>query len=409
MTRRLVPLFTLLFGCASEAPRAEEPPVATAVEASPTSVPTTSITLVETVPIETKLGFEDVPDTHPTWLAMIEGAEREISLGHFYATEQADVDDRLDEVIHALEAAEARGVNVRVLLDALFAEDNAETHARLGERLELRTTKHWAPRGGIQHAKYMVVDGDDAYVGSANFDWRSLEHIHELGLRVQGAPAAALAALFQADWRAAAGEAPAYDELPSFAAVAVDGGGRLALVGSPVDALPDEDAWELSRLLNAIGTATSSIEVQLLSYEATYRNDDSFPQLQQALLAAAGRGIEVRLLLSDWQKRHLDDVRTLQRAEHITVKLVTIPAASAGFIPFARVVHAKYAVFDRDDAWLGSSNWKGDYFYKGRNLGAWLTGTKVGPQLHRGFEQLWSSPYAETLDPDATYTPPKVK
>jgi phosphatidylserine/phosphatidylglycerophosphate/cardiolipin synthase-like enzyme len=37
---------------------------------------------------------------------------------------------------------------------------------------------------GIIHAKYLVVDGAVAHVGSQNFDWRSFEHIHETGLRI---------------------------------------------------------------------------------------------------------------------------------------------------------------------------------------------------------------------------------
>lgn len=364
-----------------------------------------AVELVETVPVGTSLGFDDVPDTKETWLSMIEGAEHEVLVGHFYATEG----DGLEEVLAALEDAQRRGVRVRVLLDALFAKDNADTYARIGNSLDLRRTEYWKPRGGIQHAKYMVVDGDDAYLGSANLDWRSLAHIHELGLRLHGYPAAALAALFEADWRAAAGDPPDFTAIRPFTSTDVEGGGELVLVGSPNGALPSREAWELPRLVAAIAAAEQAIEVQLLDYAATFRNDDPFVTLHEALLAAAARGVEVRLLLSDWQKRHLEDVRTLQRADHVTVKLVTIPPAAVGFIPFARVIHAKYAVFDGTDAWLGSSNWKGDYFHNGRNVGAWLTRTPVGAKLRRSFEQVWNSPYAETLDPEADYALPRVK
>ena len=51
------------------------------------------------------------------------------------------------------------------------------------------------------HAKYFVVDGEEAFVGSQNFDWRALEHIHEMGAHVR-VPAfgRALAAVFLEDW-----------------------------------------------------------------------------------------------------------------------------------------------------------------------------------------------------------------
>ncbi|MCE9626586.1 MAG: hypothetical protein K8R56_01570, partial [Candidatus Eisenbacteria bacterium] len=31
--------------------------------------------------------------------------------------------------------------------------------------------------GGVQHAKFMMVDGDQAWLGSQNLDWRALSHI----------------------------------------------------------------------------------------------------------------------------------------------------------------------------------------------------------------------------------------
>ena len=40
---------------------------------------------------------------------------------------------------------------------------------------------------GILHAKYMVADGHAGYLGSHNFDWRSLTHVQELGLLIRDA------------------------------------------------------------------------------------------------------------------------------------------------------------------------------------------------------------------------------
>jgi len=58
---------------------------------------------------------------------------------------------------------------------------------------------------GIIHAKYFVVDGNSAYVGSQNFDWRSFSQIHETGLRISDAGMAhQLQAIFEQDWQAQA-------------------------------------------------------------------------------------------------------------------------------------------------------------------------------------------------------------
>ena len=59
---------------------------------------------------------------------------------------------------------------------------------------------------------------------------------------------------------------------------------------------------------------------------------------------------------------------------NIEVKLVTIPEWSGGFIPFARVIHAKYLVVDAEHSWLGTSNWSKDYFFKSRNVGIVVNG-----------------------------------
>jgi phospholipase D3/4 len=39
---------------------------------------------------------------------------------------------------------------------------------------------------GVLHSKFMIVDDSVAYVGSANFDWRSLSQVKELGVILRG-------------------------------------------------------------------------------------------------------------------------------------------------------------------------------------------------------------------------------
>ena len=46
----------------------------------------------------------------------------------------------------------------------------------------------------------------------------------------------------------------------------------------------------------------------------------------------------------------------------------TVPAAASGFIPFGRVAHAKYMAVDGRLAWVGTSNWEGNYFRGSRNV-----------------------------------------
>jgi phosphatidylserine/phosphatidylglycerophosphate/cardiolipin synthase-like enzyme len=114
-------------------------------------------------------------------------------------------------------------------------------------------------------------------------------------------------------------------------------------------------------------------------------------------------------LLADWSKRHgtIEGLQSLQCLPNIEVRLMSIPEWSGGFIPFARVVHAKYLVVDGDYCWVGTSNWSRGYFYGSRNVGLLVHGTSFGAQLDRFFESGWDSPYAETVDPGRTYEAPR--
>src|SRR5690606_18276050 len=95
--------------------------------------------------------------------------------------------------------------------------------------------------------------------------------------------------------------------------------------------------------------------------------------------------------------------------ENVEVALVTIPPARSGFIPFARVAHAKYAAFDGQRAWIGSSNWKGDYFHGGRNVGVVIEDSPLVAQLEGVFGEVWLSGLAELVDPHRSYQVPRIQ
>ncbi len=121
--------------------------------------------------------------------------------------------------------------------------------------------------------------------------------------------------------------------------------------------------------------------------------------------------MRVELLVADWSKKKwtIEGLQSLQCMPRIDVKLVSIPEHSSGFIPFARVVHAKYLVADGQRAWLGTSNWGRDYFHSSRNVGLVVDGPAFASQLDSYFEDLWNSEYAELVEPGATYEAPRTK
>lgn len=368
--------------------------------------------LVESWPVETTLDHADIPDAADVWLEMIDGARTTLEMAEFYASDEKG--SRLTPILRAMERAAARGVKLRLLFEEKFYKTYPELIDAFG-KLQNAEVRRIRFDEGILHAKYFVVDARDAYLGSQNLDWRSLEHIQELGVRVRmNDTVARLRAVFELDWaRAGGATAPAASDSARTLEEperALDGALQVLAVASPGDRLPERVEWDLPRIVELIDGAKEHVRVQLLTYKMTTREKSYWEELENALRRAAARGVRVQLLLADWCKRRgtIEGLQALEPLENVEVKLVTIPQATSGFIPYARVVHAKYLVVDGDRAWLGTSNWERDYFYAGRNVGLIVRGTSFASQLASFFDGGWSSSYASALDPCARYEAPRV-
>jgi phosphatidylserine/phosphatidylglycerophosphate/cardiolipin synthase-like enzyme len=376
-----------------------------------------AVQLVETSPIETVLDHPDIPEAYEVWKAMIDGASHTLDFAEFYASSEPG--SRLEPIISAVEAAAKRGVKVRYLADKGFYNTYPQVLDRLkanaGVELRLYDMKSFA--GGVLHAKYFLVDADEAYFGSQNFDFRSLAHIQELGVRIRQAELVrSFRDVFETDWSLAGGadrsfRSPAPSGGYHYPVTTVAGADTLRVtpVFSPKGWLPDESMWDLPRLVEMINSARSTVRVQLLTYKMTGRNE-YFDALETALRGAAARGVTVQVLVSDWCKRAgtIEGLQSLEPLPGIEVKLVTIPEWSGGFIPFARVIHAKYLVVDDDKAWVGTSNWEKDYFYASRNVGLIIQGRAVAARLNSFFLDGWNGPYATPVNACQSYTPPKI-
>ena len=359
--------------------------------------------LVESSPIETTLDHPEIPDAHEVWVEMIDGARERIDFAEFYASNQAG--SRLERVIRAIERAADRGVQVRFLAETKFVATYPDTLERLDRRarIEVRTYDGAALVGGVLHAKYFLVDGREAYLGSHNFDWRSLTHIQELGLRVrERGVVRALTDVFATDWALAGKAARSFRASPP--PDGYDIGPGIAAVFSPRGWLPDERMWDLPRIVELIDGAKRTVRIQLL----TYRPD--VPELEGALRRAASRGVTVQVIVSDWTRRAstIEGIKQLHAVDGIDVAFLVIPPWSGGFIPFARVAHAKYLVVDGEKLWVGTSNWDRDYFHASRNVGVTITDARLGSALDRFFADNWRSRYAELVDLSRQYAAPRV-
>lgn len=89
---------------------------------------------------------------------LIEGAKSEILLSVFYLTHKDIVQDLIN--------AKARGVKIKVIIDATSATNKSSKHQILRNASIPTKVENW---GGKNHEKNIVVDGKIFLIGSANF------------------------------------------------------------------------------------------------------------------------------------------------------------------------------------------------------------------------------------------------
>ncbi len=356
------------------------------VAVPPSTVPRAAplgVSLVESWPLETSLDHADIPDAKDVWVAMIDSARSSLDIAQFYMSDDPagkpeGPPSALGAVVAAVRRAAVRSVRVRVLVEDGFYAKYPELPDSLAKEKGISVRRIDGKRafgGGILHAKYFVVDDREAYLGSQNFDYRSLSHIHELGVRSAEAHVVrSLEATFDRDFRVAGDEPPVVHALVPPAT-----GGVVTFAASPKDALPDGVAWDLPLLVERIRGAKHEILVQVLGYKAALRDGTPFDVLDRELRAAKARGVSVTLQVGHWHGK--EPSLLALRDVGIRVRIVQVADHSSGQIPFARVIHAKYMVVDRARSWVGTSNWEGDYFLKSRNVGVFVEDAAFAERL----------------------------
>jgi phosphatidylserine/phosphatidylglycerophosphate/cardiolipin synthase-like enzyme len=363
--------------------------------------------LVQSIPAETDLADPALPFAKDVWVEMIKGAKANVEAAEFYVTNRAG--SALEPVLLELERAGARGVKVRFLLSAKMLSQDPESVARIRRipGAEVRSFDLAGVTKGILHAKYFVVDGREAFLGSQNFDWRALEHIHELGVRTtEPVIVSRLSRLFELDWTfAETHQLPVLPAQPPMSARS-----KVELVASPPFLTPKDIRPSIEALVDLLDQAKQTVRVQLLTYSPLAGQDRYWPVLDNALRAAAVRGVKVKLLVSDWVLggRALPHLKALTLIPNLEVKVASIPEAKEGHIPFSRTIHSKYLVADDTHLALGTSNWDEGYFTDSRNIELIFRDSPLAGQAASIFDRLWTSRYAFPLDPVKAYEKRKV-
>ena len=376
-------------------------------------LPYNDFEIVESIPLETTLDNPDIRNTFDVWLEMIGDAQSTIDIEQFYISNEKG--EALEPIIRAIEKAADRGVEVRIIAEEKMSKTYPETLERFSKHrnIQVRLINVFGSKGGVQHSKYFIVDRRQVFIGSQNFDWRALDHIHELGLRINHVSyAQKMTELFELDWNMSRGEQKLHQK-PSrkveWLTIAENGQEtvRFTASASPIGFIPPSFELDLDQILGLINNSRKKVYVQLLSYSPSVRDGDLFTDLDDALRSAAKRGVDVRLLCSDWCQKpyEIPYLKKLAQLPNINVKLSTIPEWSGAYIPFSRVEHCKFMVVDDSLSWLGTSNWHKDYFYNSRNVAVVIRNTRINTMLSQIFLKSWNGPYSWKVDPERKYRP----
>lgn len=374
--------------------------------------------LVESTPIETTLDNPDIRDAHGVWLEMIGGAKRSLDIEQFYISNEPG--EPLEDIIRATIEAAQRGVRVRLIADARMYRTYPETIDSLRKQpnITVRIIDFGKLIGsGIQHAKFFIIDGEEMFLGSQNFDWRALKHIHELGLRIRHRELVGMYSdVFELDWKLAEKNDPKAIahllktkryRVPLRFADSLGDTTKFFPTFSPRGLIPDSTLWDELQIESLLTNAKKEILLQFLVYSPINRDKSYYSMFESALRSAAARGVKIKMIVSDWAKDspEVDHLKSLSVIPNIEVRFMVFPEWSGGYISFARVDHCKFIVVDGDRFWLGTSNGEKSYFYTLRNLGLIVLNNGLADRVREIFFKSWDSRYAEEVRPDIHYQP----
>jgi phosphatidylserine/phosphatidylglycerophosphate/cardiolipin synthase-like enzyme len=348
-----------------------------------------TIQVVQSVPLETNIGVGGILETTQAWLGLIRAATKSIDIEQFYISSQPG--QPLESVLNEIRAAAARGVKVRIIVDSKFYQNYSSEPKALAQvkNIEVKVIDY-SSHGGVQHAKFFIVDQRMAYVGSANFDWLALSHIHETGVVIADANVAvSLGLIFDRDWDASR-TGLRNRGFESFRLK----DSTFTVVASPSTDLPEGVSETLDGLLDLISKAKTSISVQMYQYSTR----GNWTVLEKAMKAAAARGVKVRMMFDQATlKNGAAALGAFQGVKNVEIRISRIPQWSGGPLQYARLSHSKYMLVDHQVSWIGSENWSESYFTSTRNVGLLIEDASVTAQADQIFEKVWSSPYVSAL------------
>ena len=284
----------------------------------------------------------------------IRNAQHSVNLEIYLLTET--------NVIHALEDAANRGVNVQVMLEAHPVGSGSVTPQETLAALNAAGVKAQPanPTFALTHAKLLLIDGQTAYISTGNFTKTALGGSSASADRdylivdTNAADVAECNAIFAADW----GRTTPQVSDPN-------------LVVSPVNAR--------AKLLSLINGAKQSLHIE--------EEEMKDAEIIAALGAAAQRGVNVQVVVPKPTSSNNSDAKGEQELMNLSVHVVQVNDR-VGHNPY---IHAKIIIADGTLAYVGSVNVSAQSMNRNREVGVLVANANVIQQLDASFAQDYGS------------------
>jgi cardiolipin synthase A/B len=265
------------------------------------------------------------------------------------------------KIITALEDDAHNGIDVRVMLEDHPYGGGSVSPSETLDKLSSAgvKTKTTSPSFALTHEKGMVIDGKTAYIMTSNFTLAALGESKSQNNREYGiidtntTDVQEVANIFSADWQRTT---PTLNDSN--------------LVVSPTNSRSD--------FLSLINSAKKS-----LSIEAEEMQDS---QVEQALTAAASRGVKVQVILPSSSSSSDADGSDSNSAGIKTIKQGKVQVKEDKKL----YMHAKIIIVDGQKAFVGSENISSASLDKNRELGIVISDQSVLSTLQSTFSTDWS-------------------
>lgn len=297
------------------------------------------------------------------------------------------LDDTTAPYFDALEAAAARGVTVRVLLDHI-ATLRYPRYRKTVKRLDAMPGVEWHLMLPFQpfrgkflrpdlrnHRKLLVIDGDVAFTGSQNIidssylkrsNRRRGLHWKDLMVRFRGPVVAGINALFLSDWYAESNEQLLLEEVRPVTEVSV---------AHPVDAqvVPSGPAFEGENNLRLFNSLLYAAQERIIICSPYFVPDES---MLYAITTAAQKGLDVQLFVSE-----VGDQPVVYHAQRSYYEQLLKAGVRIWLYRSPTVLHPKHFTIDDSVAIIGSSNMDMRSFSLNLEISVMVHGTSFVAQL----------------------------